>query len=230
MGVLSNLEPKDVFSYFEYLSSVPHGSGNTKQVSDLCVRFAKERGLRCRQDALNNVVIWKDASPGCEQAAPVILQGHLDMVCAYEPDCGIDMKTDGLNLVVDGDWVKACKTSLGGDNGIAVAITMAILDDDNLKHPPLEAVFTVDEEVGMDGAAGLDCSDLKGRLLLNIDSEDEGVFTVCCAGGLRLDCALPAASRPLDGERGFTLSIAGLLGGPATPEPRSTRAAPTQTT
>ena len=213
MGVLSNLEPKDVFSYFEYLSSVPHGSYNTKQVSDLCVRFAKERGLRCRQDALNNVVIWKDASPGCEQAAPVILQGHLDMVCAKADGCQIDMAREPIRLRTDGQSVWAEGTSLGGDDGVAVAMALAVLADDSLKHPPLEAVFTVDEEVGMDGAAGLDCSDLKGRLLLNIDSEDEGVFTVCCAGGLRLDCSLPAASRPLDGERGFMLSITGLLGG-----------------
>ena len=196
MGVLSNLEPKDVFSYFEYLSSVPHGSGNTKQVSDLCVRFAKEHGLRCRQDALNNVVIWKDASPGCEQAAPVILQGHLDMVCAKADGCPLDMAREPILLRTDGQSVWAEGTSLGGDDGVAVAMALAVLADDSLKHPPLEAVFTVDEEVGMDGAAGLDCSDLKGRLLLNIDSEDEGVFTVCCAGGLRLDCVLPAVSRP----------------------------------
>ena len=213
MGVLSQLEPKDVFSYFEYLSSVPHGSYNTKQISDLCVRFAKEHGLRCRQDALNNVVIWKDASPGCEQAAPVILQGHLDMVCAKADGCQIDMAREPIRLRTDGQSVWAEGTSLGGDDGVAVAMALAVLADDSLKHPPLEAVFTVDEEVGMDGAAGLDCSDLKGRLLLNIDSEDEGVFTVCCAGGLRLDCVLPAVSRPLDGERGFKLSITGLLGG-----------------
>ena len=213
MGVLSHLEPKDVFSYFEYLSSVPHGSYNTKQISDLCVQFAREHGLRCRQDALNNVVIWKDASPGCEQAAPVILQGHLDMVCAKADGCPLDMAREPIRLRTDGKSVWAEGTSLGGDDGVAVAMALAVLADDSLKHPPLEAVFTVDEEVGMDGAAGLDCSDLKGRLLLNIDSEDEGVFTVCCAGGLRLDCALPAASRPLDGERGFMLSITGLLGG-----------------
>ena len=153
MGVLSNLEPKDVFSYFEYLSSVPHGSGNTKQVSDLCVRFAREHGLRCRQDALNNVIIWKDASPGCEQAAPVILQGHLDMVCAKADGCPLDMAREPIRLRTDGQSVWAEGTSLGGDDGVAVAMALAVLADDSLKHPPLEAVFTVDEEVGMDGAA-----------------------------------------------------------------------------
>ncbi len=213
MGVLSSLEPKEVFSYFEYLSSVPHGSGNTKQVSDLCVRFACEHGLRCRQDELNNIVIWKDASPGCGQAAPVILQGHLDMVCAKDDDCPIDMAHEPITLRTDGKSVWADGTSLGGDDGIAVAMALAVLADETLPHPPLEVVFTVDEEVGMDGAAGLDCSDLKGRLLLNIDSEEEGIFTVSCAGGLRLDCVLPADRRSLDGEVGCALSIAGLLGG-----------------
>ncbi|MCR5575475.1 MAG: aminoacyl-histidine dipeptidase [Oscillospiraceae bacterium] len=213
MGVLSELEPRDVFSYFEYLSSVPHGSGSTKQISDLCVRIAKERGLRCRQDGLNNVVIRKDASPGYEGAAPVILQGHLDMVCAKDDGCPIDMAHEAIRLCTDGVSVWAEGTSLGADNGAAVAMILAVLADDSLPHPPLEAVFTVDEEVGMDGAAGLDCSDLRGRRLLNIDSEEEGVFTVSCAGGLRLDCFLPLRRQPLSGGACYTLTLDGLLGG-----------------
>ena len=213
MGVLSNLEPKDVFSYFEILSSVPPGSGNTKQISDLCVRFARERGLRCRQDALNNVVILKDASQGCEGAPPVILQGHLDMVCAKDNDCPIDMAREPIRLCTDGKNVWADGTSLGADNAVAVAMILAVLADDSLPHPPLEAVFTVDEEVGMDGAAGLDCSDLRGRLLLNIDSEGEGVFTVSCAGGMRLDCFVPMVRGDVSGSRGYTLTLDGLLGG-----------------
>ena len=213
MGVLSDLEPKDVFGYFEQLCSVPHGSGNTKQISDLCVAFAREHGLRCRQDALNNVVIWKDASSGYEHAEPVILQGHIDMVCAKTDDCAKDMAKEGLDLRTDGVSVWADKTSLGGDDGIAVAMAMAILADDTLPHPPIEAVFTVDEEVGMDGAFALDCSDLKGRRLINIDSEEEGVFTVSCAGGVRVDCVLPGEHKPLHGEAGYTLTLAGLLGG-----------------
>ena len=132
MGVLSNLEPKDVFGCFEQLCSVPHGSGNTKQISDLCVAFAREHGLRCRQDAMNNVVIWKDASPGYEHAEPVILQGHIDMVCAKTDDCAKDMAKEGLDLRTDGVSVWADKTSLGGDDGIAVAMAMAILADDSL--------------------------------------------------------------------------------------------------
>lgn len=213
MAVLSGLEPKAVFDYFEKLCSVPHGSGNTKQISDLCVGFAKELGLKWRQDACNNVVIWKDASPGCEDAAPVILQGHIDMVCVKTEDCAKDMAKEGLDLRTDGEWVWAEKTSLGGDNGIAVAMILAILADDSLVHPPLEAVFTVDEEVGLEGAKALDCSDLKGRKLVNLDSEEEGVFTVSCAGGMRLDGFLPGRQEPLAGETGYTVMLDGLLGG-----------------
>lgn len=214
MGVLSDLKPQAVFDYFEKLCAVPHGSGNTKIISDLCVSFARELGLQYRQDALNNVIIWKAGTPGYEDAAPIILQGHMDMVCAKEDGCGKDMAAEGLDLDTDGEWVWARQTTLGGDNCIAVAMILAILADSSLSHPPLEAVFTVDEETGMDGAFGLDCSDLKGRQLINLDSEEEGVFTVSCAGGARLDCLLPAARESAqDGETGFALTLEGLLGG-----------------
>lgn len=213
MAVLSHLEPRAVFEYFERLCSVPHGSGNTKIISDLCVTMAQELGLRCRQDEVNNVVIWKDGTPGYENAAPIILQGHIDMVCAKTEDCTKDMAAEGLDLATDGEWVWAEKTTLGGDNGIAVAMILAILADKTLAHPPLEAVFTVDEETGMGGAFALDCSDLRGRQLINLDSEEEGVFTVSCAGGARLDCHLPARREPLTGETGYTLTLEGLLGG-----------------
>lgn len=213
MAVLSGLEPKAVFEYFEKLCAVPHGSHNTRQISDLCVSFARELGLRWRQDEVNNVVIWKEASPGYEGAETVILQGHIDMVCVKTEDCPKDMAGEGLDLRTDGEWVWADKTSLGGDNGIAVAMILAILADGSLPHPPLEAVFTVDEEVGMDGAFALDCSDLKGKKLVNLDSEEEGVFTVSCAGGVRLDCFLPGTQEPLNGETGYVVTLSGLLGG-----------------
>ncbi len=213
MAVLSNLQPQKVFEYFEKLCSVPHGSGNTKIISDLCVSFAKELGLKYRQDALNNVVIWKDGSAGYENAAPVILQGHIDMVCVKTEDCGKNLETEGLDVETDGEWVWAKNTSLGGDDGIAAAVALAILADDTLPHPPIEAVFTVDEETGMDGAFGLDCSDLRGRMLLNLDSEEEGVFTVSCAGGLNAECFLAGRKLPLDGEACYALAIDGLLGG-----------------
>lgn len=213
MAVLSGLEPKAVFEYFEKLCAVPHGSHNTRQISDLCVSFARELGLRWRQDEVNNVVIWKEASPGYEGAETVILQGHIDMVCVKTEDCPKDMAREGLDLRTDGAWVWADKTSLGGDNGIAVAMILAILADGSLPHPPLEAVFTVDEEVGMDGAFALDCSDLKGKKLINLDSEEEGVFTVSCAGGVRLDCFLPGEREPLSEGAAYVVTLSGLLGG-----------------
>ncbi len=212
--VLKGLKPEKVFEYFELLCSVPHGSGNTKQISDLCVNFAKERGLKYRQDEYNNVIIFKPATEGYENAETVILQGHMDMVCAAEPDCGIDMKTDGLKLMVEGDWVKAKGTSLGGDNCIAVAMIMAILDDNKLCHPAIEAVFTTDEETGMDGAMGLDVSDLNGKCLINLDSEEEGFLTVSCAGGIRCDCVFPADFEAIPAEFCTArISIEGLQGG-----------------
>ena len=213
MAVLTGLKPEKVFAYFEKLCAVPHGSGNTKAISDMCVGFAKELGLCYRQEPCNNLIIWKDASPGYETSEPIILQGHIDMVCAKTDDCTKDMKTEGLDLRTDGQWVWADKTSLGADNGIAVAMILAIMADDTLPHPPLEAVFTVDEEVGMDGAFALDCSDLKSKRLLNLDSEIEGVFTVSCAGGMRADCLLPGKPETAAGMDGYTVTIAGLKGG-----------------
>ncbi len=213
MGILSKLEPKNVFAYFEQLCAVPHGSGNTRAASDLCAEFARAHGLRYRQDAANNIVIWKDGTPGREHAAPVILQGHLDMVCAKTADCAKDMAREPIDLVTDGAYVWADKTSLGGDDGVAVAMVLAILADETLPHPPIEAVFTSDEEVGMDGALALDCSDLRGRRLLNIDSEDEGEFTVSCAGGVRVDSLLPAERQPLCSERAYAVTLSGALGG-----------------
>lgn len=213
MNILKNAKPKKVFEYFELLSSVPHGSGNTKQISDLCKDFAEKRGLSYIQDSLNNIIIFKNASKGYEKVEPVILQGHLDMVCARDSDCPIDMDKDGLILETDGEWVWAKGTSLGGDNAIAVAVIMAILDDDTLLHPPIEAVFTVDEETGMDGAAGLDMSVLRGRRLINLDSEEEGIFTVGCAGGARVNCSLPCEREELSDCKYFSIEIGGLMGG-----------------
>ena len=229
MAKLEGLKPEKVFQFFEMLCSVPHGSGNTKQISDLCVQFARDRGLRYKQDQYNNVVIWKEASPGYEETEPLIFQGHIDMVCAFEPDCGIDMKTDGLNLVVDGDWVKAYKTSLGADNGIGVAIAMALLDDDTLRHPRLEALFTTDEETGMFGALGADLSVLEGKNLINLDSEEEGYLTVSCAGGVRADCMFPADWENVPADVCYyEVVIDGLKGGHSGAEIDKGRASATQ--
>ncbi len=184
--ILDHLEPRSVFRFFEELCAIPHGSGNTRAISDYCARFAQARGLEYRQDALNNVVIVAPAAPGYEDAPPVIVQGHMDMVCAKAPGCDKNMAEEGLELFTDGDLIGARGTSLGGDDGAAVAMILALLDDPSLPHPRLEAVLTVDEETGMFGAQGLDASMLRGRTMLNLDSEAEGVFTVACAGGARV--------------------------------------------
>ena len=211
-SVLAGLEPAAVFSWFEQLAAIPRGSTHCRAVSDFCMDFARQRGLRCRQDEAFNVVIWKDASPGYEDHPPVILQGHLDMVSAKDPDCDLDLRTDGLRLAVDGDRVYAKGTTLGGDNGIAIAMTLALLDDGQAAHPPLEAVFTTDEEIGMDGAAALDASDLRSRRLLNMDSEEEGVLTVSCAGGTTSTIAMPFVTAPAAGDL-YRLEVSGLTGG-----------------
>ncbi len=210
--VLSGLEPEKVFHFFEALSAIPRGSGNTEAATRWCLDFAKERGLPCRRDQAGNVVIWKKASPGYEDHPAVILQGHLDMVCVSDAGVDHDFTKDGLALYVDGDWVKARGTTLGGDNGIAVAMVLAVLDDDAIPHPPIEAVFTTDEEIGLLGAVALDCSDLKGRTLINLDSEDEGVLTVSCAGGARCDIS---GALPLEESAGTrcVLTVSGLQGG-----------------
>ena len=137
MAVLDHLEPRGVFHYFEELCAIPHGSYNTKPVSDWLVSFAVERGLEHYQDKLNNVIIIKEASAGYENAEPVILQGHMDMVCEQAPDCTKDMAVEGLDLAVEGDTILAKGTTLGGDDGIAVAMMLAALDDDTLRHPRL---------------------------------------------------------------------------------------------
>ena len=212
MEVLGALQPREVFRWFEELCAIPHGSGNTKAVSDWCAAFARTRGLEYRQDALNNVIIIKEAAPGYEDAKPVILQGHLDMVCEKEPGCSKDLEREGLDLAVEGDFVRAQGTTLGGDDGIAVAMALALLDSRDIPHPRLEAVLTVDEEIGMLGAAALDVSPLKGRTLINLDSEEEGVFTVSCAGGSRTECVLPVQREAFPGTV-LTISVGGLTGG-----------------
>ena len=212
MGVLSGLEPKRVFEIFEELCAIPHGSTHTKAISDWCVEFGKKLGLEWYQDAANNVILIAPATAGYEDAPAVILQGHLDMVCEKEPDCAKDMDAEGLDLFVDGDVIGAKGTTLGSDDGIAVAMALAALEDETLSHPRLEAVLTTEEEIGMLGAAALDVSPLRGRTMLNIDSEVEGVFTVGCAGGSRVSCRLPLVREPFAGET-LTLRVSGLAGG-----------------
>ena len=209
---LAGLEPADVLGYFEEICSMPHGSGNTKIISDYLVNFAKEQGLRYIQDELNDVIIFVPGTCGMEDHEPVIIQGHMDMVCEKDADCPINMETDGLDLTHDGNYIFARGTTLGGDDGIAVAIAMALAADKDIPHPPRELVITVDEETGMFGAAGIDLSMLKGRMLLNIDSKDEGIFTVSCAGGARATISVPFARKAVYGPA-IRLVVDGLQSG-----------------
>lgn len=212
MAVLSGLKPEKVFGYFEELCKIPHGSGNTKEISDYLVAFAKERNLKVYQDEYNNVVIYKPASEGYEAAPVTILQGHCDMVAEKTPESSHDFEKDGLKLMIEGDYITADQTTLGGDDGIAVAYMMAILDDDTLKHPALECVITTDEEIGLLGAKDLDASVLQGKYMINLDSEEEGYLWISCAGGQTGISEIPLSFREVEGEV-LEVVIDGLVGG-----------------
>ena len=215
MSVLEHLEPRNVFHYFEEICKIPHGSGNVRQISDYLKRFAEERGLDCIQDDLCNIIMVKEATAGYEDEEPIILQGHMDMVAVSKPGCDIDMKKEGLRLRVENGRIRAEGTSLGGDDGIAVAYILALLDASDIGHPRLEAILTVDEETGMEGAKEIDLSMLRGRRLINLDQEEEGVIITSCAGGARVEVNLPLCRERADtqGIRKLTVKVAGLLGG-----------------
>lgn len=198
--VCKGLKPEYVFRYFEDICRIPHGSGDTKAVSDYCVYIAKQSELNYTQDEWNNVIIRKPAALGYENAPVVMLQGHLDMVNEKLSTSKHDFSCDPLDLMIDGDWLCANGTTLGGDDGIAVAYMLAILTDPDLKHPALECVFTVDEEVGLTGAKRIDLSECKAKYLINLDSEEEGIFLVSCAGGVRADLTLPIQRKTVTGE------------------------------
>lgn len=212
MDQLANYGPERVFYYFEQISRIPRGSGNMRAISDYCAAFARAHNLRFRQDENNNVIICKPATLGRENDPTVILQGHMDMVCEKIPGSGFNFETDAIKLLIDGDWLTADGTTLGADNGIAIAMILAILESDDLSHPSLEAVFTTDEETSLVGATALDVSDLQGRAMINLDSEDEGVLTVSCAGGVRVVGTIPT-TRQSGSWACLELAIHGLLGG-----------------
>ena len=234
---LENLEPRKVLHYFKEIAAIPHGSGNIRKISDHIATFAKAHGLSYVQDEMGNVVICKPGQ-GCSEAAPVVmLQGHMDMVCEKEEDCDLDMETEGLRLVLTErkhldylmdrpggllKWQKeedpiliAEGTTLGADDGIAVAMMMAVLESDTIVHPPLECVFTVDEEIGLLGAEGLDKTGLKSRMMINLDSEDEGHMLTGCAGGCTTRITLPVTSEAGSDpeQKSYVISVSGLLGG-----------------
>ncbi len=210
--VLQDIDYKKIFYYFEEISKIPRGSGNCKEISDYLADFAKSRGLFFRQDEAFNIIIKKPASPGYEGCPALILQGHMDMVCEKVKESNHDFLKDGLKLYVEEDFLAAKDTTLGGDDGIAVAYALAILEDDSLLHPPLEVVITTDEEVGLLGASALDTSDLEGKYMINIDSENEDTLLVSCAGGMTSHCAIPVALERKAGKK-LTVTVKGLLGG-----------------
>lgn len=212
MRILENLEPQDVFYYFEEICKIPHGSGNTGQISDYLKAFADEHGLYCRQDELNNIIMIKEASKGYEDHEPVLLQGHMDMVAVKDADCTIDMTKDGLQLEILGDRLTAKGTSLGGDDGIAVAFALALLAGEEYRHPRIELILTVDEEVGMEGATGLTVDDLTAKRMINLDQEEEKIFITGCAGGARIDIRKKTETEQVKGML-CKLKISGLQGG-----------------
>ena len=212
MSVLENVEPKKVLHFFEEICQIPHGSKNEKQLSDHLVKFGKDRGLKVIQDASNNVIIIKAATKGYEKAEPIILQGHIDMVCEKVKESSHDFAKDPLKLNLNGNILTADGTTLGADNGIAVAMEMALLDSDDIAHPKLECIFTTDEETGLFGAEAIDVSMLEGKKFINLDSEEEGIFTVSCAGGITSISKMPISFEIANGEK-LEIKVSGLQGG-----------------
>lgn len=213
LNIPEYLECEAIFRHFESFSKIPHGSGNTTAIADFFVDFARERGLEYYRDEADNVVIRKPATKGYEDRPAIIFQGHLDMVAEKKTGAPIDMEKEGLTLYRDGDYIRAKDTTLGGDDGVALAYAMAVLDSDDISHPDFEAVFTSDEEIGLLGAVALAPEAVKGRLLINIDSDAEGIFTVGCAGGMRSDITLPVKFEDVENKTAYKIRLHGFKGG-----------------
>ena len=212
--VLQDLKPQSVFKYFEEISQIPRGSGNEKEISNYLKKFGEDLGLETIQDEYLNIIIRKPATKGYENAPCVMIQGHMDMVCEKNKDTDHDFTKDPLKLRVEDGMIYATGTTLGADNGIAVAMGMAILSDNSIEHPEIEFLVTVDEEAGMSGAMNLDGSQLKAKYILNLDSEEEGYILVSCAGGATAKSTLPIEYTNISGDKvGLTIDIKGLLGG-----------------
>lgn len=207
-----NLKQKRIFEIFGEICSIPHGSGNCQLITKYCVDFAKKLGLKYHTDEAGNVVIFKNGTAGLKNRPPVILQGHIDMVCQKDKNSAINFETDGLSVVYDGDFVFADGTTLGGDNGIAVAMIFAILESDAYAHPPIEAVLTTDEEIGMIGVGKLDMSVLTAKQMINIDAEEDDSVIVSCAGGCDVNVEMPVKFCGKLGSK-LIVEIKGLKGG-----------------
>src|SRR3712207_4852604 len=213
MRKLEGLKPERVFYYFEEISKIPRESYHEQEISTFLMKFGKEHNLETYQDKSLNVILRKKASPGYEDAPGVILQGHMDMVCEKEEDSQHDFSKDSIDLMVKGNYVTANKTTLGADNGIAVAMGLAILEDDNLKHGPLELLLTTSEEIDLGGALALQSGLLQGKMLINIDSEEEGILTVGSAGGEGIDISLPIERINIQYPFAYRIKIQNFLGG-----------------
>lgn len=210
--VLEGLKPASLFHYFEEISAVPRGSGNLEEISDYLCDFGRSHGYETVRDSQLNVLIRAEATKGYEDCDPIVIQGHMDMVCEKNPEVDHDFLNQGIELNVKGDYISARGTTLGGDDGICLAIALAILDDRTLPHPPLEVLFTTNEETGMDGAFGFDCSKLTGRRILNLDSESEGTVLTSSAGGITVSASYPLRRIKASGTL-YCVEVHGLLGG-----------------
>ena len=213
MRKLENLKPERVFYYFEEISKIPRNSYEEKEISDYLLNFGKEHGLECYRDDVYNVILRKKASTGYENSPKVVLQGHTDMVCEKAEDSTHDFKKDPINLVVDGKYLKADKTTLGADNGIAVAMMLAVAEDDKLEHGPIEFLFTTSEEIDLGGAMALKPGILQGDMLINLDSEEEGILTAGSAGGENIDVILPVKKISSDVNFSYKIKLQGFFGG-----------------
>ncbi len=210
--ILKDLHASKIFEYFEMISSIPRGSGNEQKISDFMVKFAQDLNLEVKQDDAYNIYIYKPATLGYENCPTIILQGHLDIVCEKNKDTIFDFEQQGLNLVIDGDWIRADGTTLGADNGVAIAYQMAILADNTLSHPALEIFMTTEEETGMGGVCNMHPEYLNGRTLINLDTDNEGEFLVSCAGGARCKITLPISFETTS-NKGYNIRVANLIGG-----------------
>lgn len=213
--MLEKYQPQKVFHYFEQICRIPHPSYHCEAISNYLMDFAKAHGLEAYQDQFYNVIIIKEATAGKEELEPIMIQGHMDMVTVKDDGIRIDMQKEGLQLAIDGDYIYAKGTSLGGDDGIAIAYGLALLDDDTLSLPRIELVVTTEEEVGMEGATGIDLSVCRANRMLNLDSEDEGEFVIACAGGMRVHADMEAGEKlPLtENELLYCIEVGGLAGG-----------------
>ena len=212
---IRNLEPQSVWGHFADLNSVPRPSKKEEKVQAFMIDFAKSQGLEWKQDEIGNILVSKPASAGMEDRKKVVLQAHLDMVCQKNKDTDFDFDTQGINMYIDGEWVKARGTTLGADNGIGVASIMAVLASKDIAHPALEALFTTDEEAGMTGAHHLQAGFLSGDILMNLDTEDDDELSIGCAGGIDTDVNWTYEEEATDAasEQAFQVKVEGLFGG-----------------